>query len=258
MRRYLPILGLIFGWIVLYYWQKIYPLDAVKIENSLFFPLSFLMMTAALSLQWTRTYPLFSGLQKTAVLRLVIWCHGLNTIFAVSGDIFELGWFLKNSQENKIEIARRLFFRSINTLLSALSFLIAGLLFFKTENYSLLVFLPVAGLTALFLLSSRWCYQLSLALLQSLCDVLALFCLAKSLDLKIAFSLWMLARTGVEFSTYLPIPLSGIGVHHFAITSIEQLATIPEIAQVAVLHHSLSVLFGLFCCLVGGLIWKKD
>jgi hypothetical protein len=228
--------------------------------------LGFLLMLTSPLVQVWRTSFIFERKFRT-MRRPVLICHGVNAILPVLGDVLELGWLSRLSDLSLREVVFRCLVRMLFTLsvtLAAVGFALGA------------VFLTLLGLLAPVLVtatfsmwwpllrleqsSTDWIrlrsapYHFALAAIQLMIESLAFVCLARAVGLSLELWMGMGIRSVVEWTTYLPVPLSGLGLHHIGITESAPLfnSSGESLASHAVLHHGVLLLSAMT---VGALAW---
>lgn len=214
-------------------------------------------VAGTVALQVARSRWLFPEVAVARVGGVVLLAHGLNTAFALSGDVAELTWLVTGSGLPRGVAALRVLYRALGTVLgsvaaiglavgpagvgvSALAALAVGLGGFVGWRQGWLpdrrsVALHAAGLAA----------QVALAAFAVRCAGLAV---GAPTSWGVAFS----ASGVVDLLSYVPLPGGTLGLHHLAFTW----ATTH--AGAAALHHGLTVVVGALALVAGHLVLRGE
>lgn len=225
------------------------------------------LLALALGLQVGRTAWLFPRLGWAGVWRPVVFGHGANTVFATAGDLAEAGWLVRDGGLPVGETLARLVVRAAGTaaamafsvapVLGALGWALAGgvalaavalarrfrrwLAWFGPEEHAGdpgLPWGPSLGMTAVA------CAQISL-------EAVALALVFVAVGEPLGGPQAMAARGLVELSTYLPVPLAGLGVHHVGLEAGLALGDHVGLGWGTVAHHAVSLALGGVAMAVG-------
>jgi hypothetical protein len=220
---------------------------------------SFLFMCLAPCVQVMRTSAIFER-DYSEFARLVFSCHGVNAVLPALGDVAEIGWLTKLTGLQVREVLARGLIRMLFTF--GVTVAVVG----AVTGLWVLTLVGVLGPVVVLGTSDSWWrwaqlrpgdggwrrvrsvpLHFGLALLQLGVEACAFICVAWSLSLPVNFSLAIGLRSVVEWTTYFPVPLSGLGLHHAGITEFAEFVDGESLglASHAVLHHGLFLLSAL-------------
>lgn len=236
------------------------------------FPLSML-------LQVERTRILLRMSQRRRILKPILMAHGINVLLpSMLGDLYEIGALSRESGLTKHSVLARLIHR-FGTTISALLFLSAFAI--GTAEPSLgfgLLVVALSGPLALDAATQWWSrslripgtpppplvqplgatttlHHMLLAIIQHSCTAAGLFFLGIALGEAISPAIAAAMLSLADLVTYLPVPMGGIGVHHWTTTSAAKwLGDIP--AAVIAVNHAWVVVSGIIC--IGLANWVFD
>ena len=216
--------------------------------------LGFLFMLFSPVIQLMRTSLLLEqGL--ASVRHSVLVCHGVNAVAPVVGDFLEITWLARVSDLSMARVTERCVWRSAFTLAATLVLIgiavgLPGIavvslvgLFLATKLRDRIVPENWRGARA-WLGSRAFGIQFGLILLQLLVEGTAFLFVSFGVGLSLDMLTALGVRSVVEWTTYLPIPLSGLGVHHAGITESVGLfgAEALSLGVQAVVHHGMWLL----------------
>lgn len=231
-------------------------------------------LVASLCLQWVRTALLVGrGLWQPIVSPVMI-SHGVNVLApSVLGDLLEISLLHRALGRPARALLTRLVFR-FGTTVSALGVL-TGVAIASLDPSAGFAIAAIAACApyALDATTPAWSARLAvpgtqpieamagigwmqtsahtgLALLQHALSAASVFLLGASIDDAVspAIAAGMLALA--DLATYLPVPLAGVGLHHWSVSTIAQLGgSVPTALVVA--NHGLIVVTGIAAAALG-------
>lgn len=267
-------LGLALGVAVFAWWLEAYG-PVLGFEDGLrwgWLAAGFLFMIGAPFIQVWRTCMIFDR-EYSELLRPVLTCHGLNSLLPAFGDMVEIGWLSTVTGWQMREVVARGLVRMLFTVGVTLG--VVGLVsgFWILGLLGVLLPLVALGTSNLWWAwaelgagDRRWRslgrapVHFGLALLQLVVEALAFICVAWALSLPVNFPVAIGLRSVVEWTTYLPVPLSGIGLHHAGITEFSDMLSANEVglASHAILHHGVFLLSALAVGFFGWFIVREN
>ena len=224
--------------------------------------------TAAMILQWVRTAWLLRVERPTSLIPTVLLAHGLNVFLpSLLGDAYEVGAVSTLTGRPVSRVLTRLLHRFATTL-GALGILAALALLGTSPNLGFVVLcgaimgpividamtprlgplikadpVPGLGLTPTLL-------HLGLAVLQHALSALALFCFGVAIASAVSPAVAAAMLSVADLMTYVPVPLAGVGLHHWSVSATAGLfGAIP--ADLVAFNHALMVLIGGICAGLG-------
>ena len=231
-------------------------------------------LLASLALQWIRTCVLLEPQRWRSLGSAVGLSHGLNVLApSLVGDAFEVAALSRILNEPSRFILTRLVFRFMTTIaaLAVLAGMAIGVLHpslgFVVVSTALLVPFGIDALTP------RWSPLLAipgtaavgpiaavgagatirhtvLSVIQHALSAASIFILGAALDDPISPGLAAGMLALADVATYLPVPLGGVGIHHWSLSGVaEWMGSTPTTLVVA--NHTLIVLVGGVCALAG-------
>ena len=265
-RLVVSLIGLVAGITLFTWWYSRYEpqLTAAPTLHVSALMFAFGCMLLSPLIQTVRTALLFEcGLGR--VRRAVLVCHGVNAIAPVLGDVLEINWLARGGTLPVGQVAERCVWRSVFTLVGTL-FLVGIVIAQPAFTALAVISLAVATGVRDRIAPKGWdrargwlgpkqvTLQFLLIVLQILVEATAFLLVSigvgAALDIRTAVGL----RSVVEWTTYIPVPLSGLGVHHVGITeSVNLFGDIDVgLGVQAVVHHGLWLLSSV--C-VGAVAW---
>ena len=282
MRKQLIVVcGGILGAVLLHHWWEahatLFEKDIQPVYWAIFFALA--GFPVSIFLQIERTRILLAIPKRNAIVKPILMAHGINVLLpSMLGDLYEIGALSRASGHTKQTVLVRLIHR-FGTTLSALLTLAA--LAIGTASPSLGFPLLVVAIFGPLLVdvATRWwspkikipgnpaspvsqplgalstMHHMLLALVQHCCTATGLFFLGITLDQAISPAVAAAMLSLADLITYLPVPLGGIGVHHWFTTSAAHwLGAIP--AVVIAVNHAWIIISGFIC--IGLANWVFD
>ena len=234
---------------------------------------------ASMILQVERTKMLLGMNKRTTIVRPILMAHGINVLLpSMLGDLYEIGALSNSSGLTKHTVLVRLIHR-FSTTLSALLLLAAFAIgtLSPSLGFPLLV-LAFFGPFLVDLTTPAWSHRLKipgmappprnpslgigttfkhicLASLQHTCSAVGVFFLGIGVGEAISPAIAAAMLSLADLVTYLPVPIGGIGVHHWTTTSAaDWLGTLP--ASLVAANHGWVVLSGIIC--IGLANWVFD
>jgi uncharacterized membrane protein YbhN (UPF0104 family) len=268
--------GTVIGGTLMFLWWSEYGSDITALSGVdwTWLALALLGLGMSLGLQLVRTHLLIRPASMRRIAAPVLLAHGLNVLApSLLGDLYEIGALARSERRPVREILGRLLHR-LSTTLAALG-LLAGLalgsvdpnLGFVLISASLAVPLMVDGSTHLWSPRLRvpstdpiaalkplglgpTLLHIALSTLQHSLSAAAVFLLGAAIGDPVSPPTAAGMLSLADLVTYLPIPLGGVGVHHWGVSSMaEILGSVP--AQLVVVNHALAVLVGGLCAAAG-------
>ena len=282
MRKQLIVVcGGVLGAVLLQNWWEahatLFEQDIQPVYWAIFVAL--LGLPASMILQIERTRILLAMPGRNAIIKPILMAHGINVLLpSMLGDLYEIGALSRASGHTKQAVLVRLIHR-FGTTLSALLTLAA--LAIGTASPSLgfpLLVIAVLGPLLVDGATSRWSpkikipgaptpppsrplgvwstlHHMLLALVQHCCTAIGLFFLGIALNQAISPAVAAAMLSLADLITYLPVPLGGIGVHHWFTTGAAHwLGAIP--AVVIAVNHAWIIIGGFIC--IGLANWVFD
>ena len=264
--------GMMWGWWTHYSAT----LTVVSLARLDWFLGAILALVASLVLQWVRTQLLFRMVPTLVIAAPVTLSHGINVLApSLLGDVFEVAALSRLLNQPTGAVLTRLLFRFCTTLaalgvLAAIAVgsvhpsagfalaLLAGVVPFVVDAWTLRwsARLPhsVASLTAP-IAGVGWmatAAHTALATLQHALSAASIFILGAAINDPVSPPLAAGMLSLADIATYLPVPLGGIGLHHWGVSSVADLmGTVP--AGLVLVNHALIVLVGGACAIAGWL-----
>ncbi len=228
----------------------------------------------SMALQWLRTVWLLRVSPASSLLPTVLTAHGLNVFLpSLLGDAYEVATVARQTGRPARQILALLVHRLAATL-GALGLLASAALFSIAPNAAFgLTTLSLFGpllVDALIPRLARYLgtspppalgsglslAHLGLALLQHVISAGAVFCLGAAIGRGIGPLTAAAMLSVADLMTYLPVPLAGVGLHHWSVEGVAHLlGEIP--AALIALNHAMMVLFG-GACLASGLAISRQ
>ena len=222
----------------------------------------------AIGLQWARTAWLIRIERPRALLPPVLLAHGLNVFLpSLLGDAYEVGAVAKLTGRPISAVLTRLLHR-FTTTLGALGVLAGLALGSKTPNLGFVVLsVALMGPILLDLLTPRigpllkadatpglgiaqTLLPLSLAVTQHAVSAGSLFCFGVAIESAVNPATAAAMLSMADLMTYLPVPLAGVGLHHWGVSAAAGLLGEIPSALVA-FNHAMVVLIGGICVGLG-------
>jgi len=233
-----------------------------------------LTLLASLVLQWIRTRMLFRSVSGLAIAAPVGLSHGINVLApSLLGDAFEVAALSRMLNQPVGAVLTRLLFRFCTTLaalgvlaaiavgsvhpsagfaLAALAWMTPFVIDGWTPHWSAQLPGSFASLTAP-VSGMGWlatAAHTALAILQHMLSAASIFILGAAIDDPVSPPLAAGMLSLADIATYLPVPLGGIGVHHWGVSSVADLmGTVPT--GLVLVNHALIVLVGGACAVAG-------
>ena len=282
MRKHLIVVcGGILGALLLQHWWSAHSVLFDQGIDPVFWAIAIAMIGLPLSMfiQVERTRILLAIQQRNAIVKPILMAHGINVLLpSMLGDLYEIGALSRASGLTKQSVLVRLIHR-FGTTLSALLILASlalgsvspslGFPVLMTALFGPLVLdacttwwsakLKIPGTTdpvpsrPLGVISTL--HHMGLAFLQHCCTTAGVFFLGIGLGQAISPAVAAAMLSLADLITYLPVPLGGIGVHHWSTTSAAQwLGSIP--AVLIALNHAWIIVSGILC--IGLANWVFD
>ncbi len=220
-----------------------------------------LAAAVAMWLQWVRTAWLLKVEDAKTLISPVLLSHGLNVFLpSLLGDAYEVGAISKITGRPIRAILTRLLHRFITTL-GALGVLAAAALFTQSPNVGFVV-LCAAVVAPIILdqLTPTLCpligaevipglglvhtlLHLGLAVLQHAVSAITLFCFGVAIGSAVNPATAAAMLSMADLMTYVPVPLAGVGLHHWGVSAVAGfLGSIP--AALVAFNHAMMVLIG--------------
>jgi hypothetical protein len=277
MQKHFKLIGgtVIGGILMLLWWSKyssnIAPVDGTDWTLII---LALLSLGGSLGLQLVRTHLLIQPVAIRRIVSPVLLAHGLNVLApSLLGDLYEIGALARSERRPVREILGRLLHR-LSTTLAALG-LLAGLalgsidpsLGFVLMSGAIAIPLLVDGTTPAWsarlrvpatdpieplapLGLSRTLLHIGLSTVQHTLSAVSVFLLGAAIGDPVSPPTAAGMLSLADLVTYLPIPLGGVGLHHWGVSSMaEILGSVP--VQLVVVNHALAVLVGGLCAVAG-------
>jgi len=267
--------GLLFHW-----WQTHNALFAQRSEFVLWAAgIGILGFPASMVLQIERTRLILGMKTRASIVRPILMAHGINVLLpSMLGDLYEIGALSKSSGLTKHAVLVRLIHR-FSTTLAALLLLAAFAIgtLSPSMGFPLLV-MAFLGPFILDLTTQQWSRRLKipggdqpptiqrlgsgptfqhicLAFFQHSCSATGVFFLGIAVGEAIGPGVAAAMLSLADMVTYLPVPIGGIGVHHWTTTSAaDWLGSVP--ASLVAANHGWVVLSGIIC--IGLANWVFD
>ena len=233
-------------------------------------------LVASLVLQWVRTRLLFRPAPGWAIAAPVGLSHGINVLApSLLGDVFEVAALSRLLNRPTGAVLTRLLFRFCTTLaaLGVLAAIAVGSVhpsagFALASMAALAPFVvdawtpqwsarlpgsmnpqaaPIAGMGWM-----ATAFHTALAILQHTLSAASIFILGAAIDDPVSPPLAAGMLSLADIATYLPVPLGGIGLHHWGVSSVADLMGTAPTGLVLV-NHALIVLVGGACAVAGWL-----
>jgi hypothetical protein len=241
--------------------------------------LGLMCLPTSMAIQLERTRRVLGFSSRKPLLHPVLMAHGVNVLLpSLLGDLYEIGALSKISGISIHRVLVRLIHRFATTL-CALGILAAFALNSLSSSLALPVFvLACMGPLVVDRLTPWWSTILRIPGMNAppaieglgVRESLAHIVLATAQHTLSATGVWLIG-TGIgdaikpaiaaamlsiaDLVTYLPVPLGGIGVHHWSTTAVaDGLGTVP--ASLIAVHHGWVVLVG--CACIGLAYWVRD
>ena len=241
--------------------------------------LGLLGLPTSLLMQLERTRRVLGLNDRRKLAHPVFMAHGVNVLLpSLLGDLYEIGALAKITNTNIHAVLTRLIHRFVTTL-SALALLAAFALGSQHTAYGIILFfLAIIGPLLVDRLTPQWSQilrvptapappklqglgmtetliHMGLALGQHILSAAGRFFLGKAIIEGVSAPQAAAMLSIADLVTYLPVPMAGIGVHHWSITVVaKQLGDLP--ATLVALHHGYVVLVGIGC--IGLAYWARD
>jgi len=220
-----------------------------------------LAAAVAMWIQWARTIWLLKVDEPQALLSPVLLSHGLNVFLpSLLGDAYEVGAVSRITGRPIRTILTRLIHRFATTL-GALGVLAAAALFTQRPNLGFVVLLgavvgpllmdrltpalgPLIGAEATPGLGlTQTLLHLGLAVLQHAVSAVTLFCFGVAIGSAVSPATAAAMLSMADLMTYAPVPLAGVGLHHWGVSAAAGfLGTVP--AALVAFNHAMVVLIG--------------
>ena len=241
--------------------------------------LSILGLPLSMFIQTERTRILLGIRQRNVIVKPILLAHGINVLLpSMLGDLYEIGALSRASGLTKQSVLVRMIHR-FGTTLSAL--LILAALALGTASPSLAFPILLLALTGPLMLDAGtpwwsrklkipgtedprpsqplgWVsttHHMGLAVLQHGCTTVGVFFLGIGLGQAISPAVAAAMLSLADLVTYLPVPLGGIGIHHWSTTRAAQwLGSIP--AVLIAVNHAWIIVSGIIC--IGLANWVFD
>ena len=216
---------------------------------------------AAMVLQWCRTAWLLKCESPRQLMAPLLIAHGLNVFLpSLLGDAYEVGAVAKSTNRPIRAVLTRLLHRFATTL-GALGVLAAAALSTRSPNLGfLLLCASIAGPILFDLLTPRLgsliqaeampgvgtpktLAHLGLAVLQHAVSAFSLFCFGVAIDTAVSPAVAAAMLSMADLMTYLPVPLAGVGLHHWGVSAAAGILGSAPSALVA-FNHAMVVLLG--------------
>lgn len=222
----------------------------------------------AMLLQWLRTVWLLSVAAPLTLLRPVLLAHGLNVFLpSLLGDAYEVGAVAKISGRSVGAVLARLLHRFATTL-GALGVLAAAAL--ATQHPSLGFLILTCAVTGPVVIDRlmptlgplikaesesglgvmQTMLHLGVAVLQHAISAFSLFCFSVAIGTVVNPAVAAAMLSMADLMTYLPVPLAGVGLHHWGVSAAAGLlGAVP--APLVAFNHAMMVLIGGLCAGIG-------
>ena len=227
-----------------------------------------LAAAVAMTAQWVRTSWLLRVDHPRALIQPVLLSHGLNVFLpSLLGDAYEVGAVAKITGRPFSTVLTRLLHRFATTL-GALGILAAVALSGPSPNLGfVLLCAAITGPVMADLLTPRLgpmlkaeampglgitetLLHLALAVFQHALSAFAIFCFGVAIDATVSPAIAAAMLSIADLMTYLPVPLAGIGLHHWGVSTIAAIVgAVP--APLVAFNHALMVLIGGICAGLG-------
>ena len=228
----------------------------------------FLAVALAMTVQWVRTWWLLRVDHPQALIQPVLLSHGLNVFLpSLLGDAYEVGAVTKITGRPFSAVITRLLHRFATTL-GALGILAAVALSGRSPNLGfVLLCAAVTGPVMADLLTPRigsilkaeampglgiieTLLHLVLAVFQHVLSAFALFCFGVAIEATVSPAIAAAMLSIADLMTYLPVPLAGVGLHHWGVSTLAAIVgAVP--APLVAFNHALVVLIGGICAGLG-------
>ena len=220
-----------------------------------------LCVPLVLWLQLQRTVRLLSSVNRQALSSAVLLSHGMNVLLpSLLGDAYEVTSIAQHAQLQKRSVLIRLLHR-LGSTLSALGLLMAIALSTIEPNIAFFVLVGSFALpyivdgalpriadslgaeTVAPLGAAETSVHIILAMVQHTVSALSVFCLGLAINDAVSPTMSAAMLSIADLVTYLPVPLGGVGVNHWSVTTIcDRLGQIP--AALVAFNHAMVVLVG--------------
>ena len=234
----------------------------------------------AMLVQVHRTARILDMNRKSAIVQPILMAHGMNVLLpSMLGDLYEVGALSQCSGRTKHAVFVRLIHR-FSTTMSALLMLAGLAVGTHTPTYGF-VLLPMAGLGPLVVdqLTPGWSVRVKLpgtevppaiepigigattihmgwALLQHSISATGVFFLAIGVGQAVSPAIAAAMLSVADVVTYLPVPVGGLGVHHWGISNTtEWLGSAPD--TLIAINHVWVVLGGMMCIMLANLAFDR-
>lgn len=271
MKRWIArVVGAVVGLGLLSLWWDIHGSDVRTLVLSRLGWLGggFVAAAVAMTAQWIRTSWLLRVDHPRALIQPVLLSHGLNVFLpSLLGDAYEVGAVAKITGRPISGVLTRLLHRFATTL-GALGILAAIALAGPSPNLGFaLLCVAITGPVVADLLTPRLgpilkaetlpslgiiqtLLHLALAVFQHALSALSLFCFGVAIESAVSPTIAAAMLSIADLMTYLPVPLAGIGLHHWGVSTLAGIVgAVP--AQLVAFNHAIVVLIGGICAGLG-------
>ena len=235
---------------------------------------SVVLLMASLTLQWIRTSLLVGNGQWRPIVAPVVLSHGVNVLApSLLGDLLEIGALNKILNRPARAILTRLVFRFLTTI-SALAML-AGLAIgalHPNVGFGLILtaflmpfvadqstawwsqYIAIPGTEAIEPMEplgiAKTAHHTLLSLVQHAFSAGSVFLLGAAIDEAVSPATAAGMLSLADLATYLPVPLAGVGIHHWSVSSVAELmGSVPT--GLVLINHAILVLVGGGCAILG-------
>ena len=234
----------------------------------------------AMGFQVDRTRRLLNMTNGEPIIRPILMAHGINILLpSMLGDLYEIGALARSSGLPKHTVLVRLIHR-FGTTISALMILAAFAM--GTASPSLgfpVLVIAILGPLMLDATTPKWSKHLKLpgaaeaprirslgvyasaqhillALTQHACSAAGIFFIGIAVGEAISPAVAAAMLSLADLVTYLPVPIGGMGVHHWTtIRAAEWLGSIP--ASLVAINHAWIVVGGIICIALANWVFDR-
>ena len=232
------------------------------------------LLLASLALQWVRTSLLMGNGNWTPILAPVVLSHGVNVLApSLLGDLLEIGALNRILNRPSRAILTRLVFRFLTTV-SALCMLAGVAMGVLHPNVGFGVIAAAAVLPFFADQTTAWWSQYVaipgtapiepmdplgitttathtfLSWVQHAFSAASVFLLGAAINEAVSPATAAGMLSLADLATYLPVPLAGVGIHHWSVSSVAELmGSMPT--GLVLINHAILVLVGGVCAITG-------
>lgn len=264
MKRWVArVLGTAVGLALLTVWWESHSADVadLALRRGGWLLAGVLAAAGAMALQWCRTAWLLKSESPRHLIAPLLIAHGLNVFLpSLLGDAYEVGAVAKRLNRPVRAVLTRLLHRFATTL-GALGILAAAALSTRSPSHGFfLLSASIAGPILFDRLTPRLgpliqgeampglgapqtLAHLGLAVLQHAVSAFSLFCFGVAIDTAVSPAVAAAMLSMADLMTYLPVPLAGVGLHHWGVSAAAGILGAAPSALVA-FNHAMVVLLG--------------